>query len=121
MKKLAETKTGKDRDENFCSHQRKPRKGTTLFHATDDKWKRRWQNNLEPHVQVLGAHGQSSTTVDWRHIAPPSFGRDDYRPEGAHYHYEEHRGFGLPEPQQCKGHPADTRQCLKTKRQRSDG
>src|SRR6201982_370629 len=120
MQKLAKSETGQDRHENFRRHERAPGKGPTLFHPANDKRKGRWQDNLEPHVQTFGAHGQSSTTVDWRHIAHASVGCDHYRPERAHYYHEKYRGFRLSEPQQRKWDPANARQRLQTEGERSN-
>ena len=53
MQELSETESGQDRDENFCGHERTPRKGPALFHSADDERQRRWKDNCEPHVQTF--------------------------------------------------------------------
>ena len=98
MEKLAEAEAGKDRHENFRCHERAPCERPTLLHAADDEGKRGWQDNLEPHVQAFGPHGQRGAAVNWRNVAYAGVGCDDHRPERSHDNHEEHGRLCLTEP-----------------------
>src|SRR6478672_5696503 len=53
VQELAETKSGENGYENFCSHQRSPGKSPPLFHATNNERQSSRQDNFEPEMHVL--------------------------------------------------------------------
>src|SRR6266576_449722 len=120
MQKLAKSKTGKDRHKDFRRHQRAPGKGPTLFHATDDEWQRRREDDRQPDMQAFRTHCKRRAAIDRRDISHTSFGGDDDRPESFHHDHEQHRRLGLPEPKQREWNPTNAWQCLQSQRRRSE-
>src|SRR5205809_3255485 len=107
MEELPKAKTSQDCHENFSGHEGAPGKSPPLLHSRDDKGKRSWKDDFEPHMQSAGSHGQSRATIDRRYMAHTSLSGDDHRPESPHDYHEKHRRFCLAEPEQRKRYPAD--------------
>src|SRR6266516_6891207 len=77
MQKLTKAETGKDRHKDFRRHQRAPGKSPTLFHAADDEWQRRREDDRQPDMQAFRTHRERRASIDRRNISHTSFGGDN--------------------------------------------
>jgi len=112
---------GHDRDIDFCGHEGAPSERPALFDAADDEGEGSGEVDIDPGVEASGAHGLGGALVDGRDIADAVIGGDLDGPEGAHDDDELHGGFGLAEPEEGEGDPADAGEGLEAEAEDADG
>lgn len=120
MEEMAQTESGENRHVNLRGHERTPGKSPALFHATNEIWQRRRQNDTGPFVKVVGTHRPGGAGIDWWNRAHARISGDYDRPDRAHNDNKQHRHLGLPKPKQRQGDPADARQGLQAEREHAD-